>query len=470
MPGCSGTKGKLAGTARQLLRLEDEIVLNAIVGLNLQKISLDLQELQGNTDIAYQLPRGLNRREWVRRGFQVWKEWRESSKQRLENGAQFVLFADISAFYENIDLDRLASDLRRLNFEAEPAALLSECLNRWAHPRGKGIPQGYTAADILAKVYLSSVDKNLRNAGFDHLRYVDDVRIFCNTFQQAQRALLTLTDLLRLRGLNIQSAKTYIREADEALTEIDGVGPVISQIHDELLEEIREEAAGAYGTISDLERLAQQNPDDPPMEVLERAFEQYFLQPGVEFDKSLFHFLLTRLGTVKSRIAIEYCLQSLETHPEETEIVARYLGKIGIQNPEHEQFVRFLASEGALYDYQNYQILKFYFDFSLSYPGVLALCRAYVRDVARPHWLRAYAAALLGRTGEAADMEFFEAQYGNCRDDVERASYICSCVAMEPRRRNEFLGRVRRDGDLEDRATRWVRAQGQLERPATVQA
>jgi hypothetical protein len=453
------------------LRLDDEIVMNALIGRYLPNIYAELRESQGGPDIAYQLVAGANRRDWVRRGFTVWREFRQKSEQRLRNGARYVLFADISAFYENIDLGRLASDLRRLNFDEESAALVSECLNRWAQPRGKGIPQGYSAADILAKVYLASVDSNLRNEGFDHLRYVDDVRIFCATFQEAQRALLNLTDLLRLRGLNVQSAKTYIMDAHQALTEIDGVGPVISQIHSDLLDEIREEIAGAYGTVADLERLVEQNPDNPPVEVLERAFVQHFLERGSEFDKSLFHFLLTRLGTVQSRIAVDYCLGALSQYPEETGYLTKYFEKIGLFDNEHDRIVEFLSSESALYDYQNYLILKSYFDRGLPYPGIVTKCRAYIRDLTKPHWLRAYAAALVSTAREAADMEFFEAQYLACRDDVERATCICCTAGMELRRRNEFWGRVRRDGNLEERACRWVRAQvapGDVQMPAPV--
>ena len=76
----------------------------------------------------------------------------------------------------------------------EAAKLLSACLNRWAEPRGKGIPQGRrSASDILAKLYLDSIDHNLRNEGFSHLRYVDDIRIFCGDIREAKRAVLKLS-------------------------------------------------------------------------------------------------------------------------------------------------------------------------------------------------------------------------------------------------------------------------------------
>lgn len=53
------------------LRLEDEVVFNALIGLVLPNISQSLNDLQGDPDVAYQLPVGTQRREWVRRGFPV---------------------------------------------------------------------------------------------------------------------------------------------------------------------------------------------------------------------------------------------------------------------------------------------------------------------------------------------------------------------------------------------------------------
>ena len=235
------------------------------------------------------------------------------------------------------------------------------------------------------------------------------------------------------------------------------MGPLISEIQDELLAELREAAAGSYGTVAHLEKLAEENPDDPPLEVLERAFNHYFLE-GQQFDKSLFHFLLTRLGAVQSRIGISYCLEGLAERPEETEHALRYFSKVGLAPQEHEAIVQFLSGQSSLYEYQNYLILKFYFDTQMTVPGITSQCRTYLRELGRPHWLRAYAAGIIIKYGDAADLEYFEAQYPNCRDAVERCNLHLQCLGgMEARRRNEFLGRVRRDGDVEERACRWVR-------------
>jgi hypothetical protein len=176
---------------------------------------------------------------------------------------------------------------------------------------------------------LDSIGHNLRNAGFTHLRYVDDIRIFCRDLQEAKQALLQLSDLLRLRGLNVQSAKTRIYRSDEALRLIDGVSPVIERINQELQEEIQEYAGGEYGTVEELEQLTAANPGHPPLEVLERAVRAHFIDvQDTDFDTTLFHYLLTRPGATGSRIAVDYCILILSKRPEETEHVLRYLGKM----------------------------------------------------------------------------------------------------------------------------------------------
>ena len=193
------------------------MVYNALLGSFHGEICKAIGWSQGDPDVAYQFQRSPSKPEWIDSGFLVWEQWRTKYLAKLKKGVQFVVFADISAFYENIDLNRLASDLRALNLGAELIDLPSKCLRRWSQPRDKGVPQGLSASDLLAKVYQDPIDRGLRNAGFKHLRYVDDIR---RSSLEAKRGLLTLNELLRVRGLNVQTAKTEILRTDEARKKI----------------------------------------------------------------------------------------------------------------------------------------------------------------------------------------------------------------------------------------------------------
>lgn len=279
---CRVPKGNWMVRPGSVLDVEDELVYNAILGNFHREIWKAIGWSQGDPDVAYHFQKSPTKPEWIESGFLVWEQWRTKSLAKLKKGIQFVVFADISAFYENIDLSRLSSDLRALGLDNDLIELLSRCLKRWSHPRDKGIPQGLSASDLLAKIYLNPIDRRLRNAGFKHLRYVDDIRIFCRNSLEAKRALLTLSELLRIRGLNVQTAKTEILRTDEARRKIDGVASVIEAIQTELSEELRSALSieHSYASLAEIESAV--------------AIDPIIMHPRWRFWSKLFAIILSR--------------------------------------------------------------------------------------------------------------------------------------------------------------------------------
>ena len=130
-----------------------------------------------------------------------------------------------------------------------------------AHIRGKSIPQGHSASDILAKVYLNAVDAELRDLGYRHVRYVDDFRMFCRSRSEAAKALLDLSRSLRKRGLVLNSAKSQFHPAGEARQNIDGAIPVIEGVRENIVQMITD-ALGKLCTGGCAERLAESGHDN----------------------------------------------------------------------------------------------------------------------------------------------------------------------------------------------------------------
>lgn len=437
-----------------VLDLADETVFNALVGEFHPRIYEQIRTAQGDPDIAYQLKAPSGQAEWIKAGVKIWKEWRERSLAKLKDGVQFVAVADVVAFYENIDLDKLASDLRGCGVDQQHLRLLMNLLRKWAAPRGKGIPQGISAADILAKLYMSEVDQGLRNNGFTHLRYVDDIRIFCKTRLEARKALLKLNELVRNRGLNLQSAKTKIVRIDEAGQMIDGVTPIIEIVHAEWIERIQalnesflqdlsaSELAGALDESDDLDT------DNPPVEVLEEAFRNYFEIPWETFKSSLFHYLLRRLGRASSRVAVQYCIEQLSQRPEESGYCLRYLATVNALEATADQILRFAGSQDAIYDYQLYQIARTYFEAEVFPEELLRLARLWAGDRNRKRWLRTYSIAILGAAGDTSDLTALEASYGSAATELEKAGIARALARMELSRRNRFYSSIQNDGNL----------------------
>jgi hypothetical protein len=433
---------------------QDELIFNALIG-TLYKNAYDLLgDAQGDPDIAYQIQKDSVRKEWILSHYSAWTQWRTKSALKLKK-AQFVVLADIAGFYENIDLQRLSSDLKPLFPEPTLLQLLMAQLNKWAQPRAKGIPQGFSAADILAKVYLNPIDRRLRNEGFTHLRYVDDIRIFCKSKLDAKRALLLLNELMGHRGLNLQTAKTKIIRADEAVHEIDGVTPLIQTINSELATELH--TGDSYVTVDEIEKFFNEDPSTAKPEVLERAFSESFGTGGERFNKTLLHYLLNRLGKTNSSVAVSYAVDLLQERPEETEHTLRYLGQIGVDEQSKDAILEYMASPEAIYDYQLFQVVAWFMESGDVPLRLVALCRTWNADKNRKLWLRAASRAVLGKYGDQSDLEVIESSYDNRLGETECADIVDSLARMEAGRRNSFFGRIGSDGDLVNRAIKHVR-------------
>jgi hypothetical protein len=444
------------------LDIEDEVIYTYLVGMLFEKIYAVLSEFQGDPDVAYQLNGQIGAVDWIQSDFLIWKQWRERSVTKLADNISYVVATDITGYYDNIDINRLLSDVRSAYGDSPTVQLLSQCLNHWAHPRGKGIPQGYSASDVLAKLYLNSVDQTLRNDGYTHLRYVDDIRIFMRSKREAKQAISRLSHLMHQRGLSLQSAKTELLTKSEAKTKFDGVTPIITDVQNQLFNEVRNILGLGEASISasQLTELLDHTTFSPP-EVLERTFEERFSLSGADqFDKTLFHYLLTRLAKVGSRIAVDYCVETLRSRPEESDAVLRYLGVVGFESHQLDKMIAYFQSEEALYDFQLYQFIRWAYDKGLGDQRIIRMCRNFAFDQNRGYWLRGYSVAYLGRYGDGGDLELIENNYARLAADIEKADYVAAVYRQEKARRNAFYGRVQGDNDLVRRATELIKKGG----------
>jgi len=406
---------------------------------------------------------GPDKPEWFRNNFVSWDNFRAKSSDYLQNGTKFVVVSDITGFYENIDIDKLLSDLRGIVGGTRPEIdLLRNCLRKWSVRGEKGIPQGYSASDLLAKVYANPIDMALRNDNYRHLRYVDDIRIFCQSKIEAKRAILSLSSHVHKRGLNLQSAKTKILPASEALARFEGVKPILQGIQDELLEDIQkeiEEKSPYPDPDPEQVDLLLRTRKELPSDALEQTFKEYFAASNpTPFDKTLFHYLLNRLGEAKSRVAVSYCLDALQERAEETGPILKYFSSIGPTSEDIRSIVGYMTSPTAVYDYQCYQVLKWLFVEATQAEQVLKYCRIIGHDFARDLWLRSWAIAYLGKHGDISDLEAIESMYSKCSSDFERADCAAALSRMETGRRNSFYSSIKGDGVLVDRAVTIAKA------------
>jgi hypothetical protein len=400
--------------------------------------------------------------DWIRDRFAGWKEFDQRSVALIDAGAPFVVLTDIAAFYENIDIGFLISDLRAVGAPPEAVDQLSSCLNKWAQMPNRGIPQGQTPSDILAKLYFNNIDRNLRNMGYLHLRYVDDIRVFCSSLAHAKQLLIDLSQLLRRRGLSLQSAKTGILPANEAREKIESVTAALREVRNQFIAEVVETSGigDPYTSLSEADDILEKSPDETPIEIIQKAYQDYFVAGGSSFNKSLFRFLLNRLAKQGDTFAGDHSFALLEPHPEETHAILNYLRSVFPMEDLETWMIQSLRSGQLVYHYQFYEIFSWFYQYCANpSDDLLDLCRDICFDVKFPRYVRMPCRALLGKYGTNADIERIAAAYDHTTDPSERVEIICSIRRLERGRRNAFLARVENDSEMNRRAVKWVRSE-----------
>jgi RNA-directed DNA polymerase len=139
----------------------------------------------------------------------------------LSAGYAHVVDADIRAYFDTIAHEPLMADIGSYIADGRVLELIRsflkqdvlEDLTLWTPE--KGSPQGAVISPLLANLYLHPVDVAVAAAGFEMIRYADDLVILCRTGDQAEQALELLGRLTAERGLNLHPDKT--RRVDVSL-------------------------------------------------------------------------------------------------------------------------------------------------------------------------------------------------------------------------------------------------------------
>lgn len=135
-------------------------------------------------------------------------------------GYGWVLDADITQYFDNIDHQRLLREIRK---EIDNPGLL--CLIKSWIAVGlltqegvirteKGIPQGAVISPLLANIYLDEFDKFFANSDLQLVRYADDFVVLARTKERIVRACSDVERLLNSIGLALHPDKTQVTNFD----------------------------------------------------------------------------------------------------------------------------------------------------------------------------------------------------------------------------------------------------------------
>jgi len=166
--------------------------------------------------------------------YELWPEFEQASRRAFsEDGYTHLTKTDISAYFENIDLRLLETQIRsQIRREEDMVVqLLFRILNGWTRmtstgtPVGRGIPQGNEVSSFLGNLYLIPLDRKLNEFKKKHdakwFRYVDDVMVFTHNEADARQVVFVINDALRALHLNLQGSKTEIIDGEDLSNELD---------------------------------------------------------------------------------------------------------------------------------------------------------------------------------------------------------------------------------------------------------
>lgn len=144
--------------------------------------------------------------------------------QAVRHGYPWVVDADLEAFFDTVDHERLLAALNQEIADGSVLRLIRQILTAGvllpemaaAEPTEEGTPQGGPLSPLLANVYLHRFEEAMVQGGYGLVRYADDLVIFAKSESEAAAALsLARQGLEGELGLRLHPEKTGVVSVTE---------------------------------------------------------------------------------------------------------------------------------------------------------------------------------------------------------------------------------------------------------------
>ena len=153
-------------------------------------------------------------------GFRPMKGARGALKrvdQLLKSGRHWVVDADLKSYFDTIPHERMMELVKRQIADGRVLSLIESYLDagvceelRGWQASEAGTPQGAVISPLLANLYLTPLDRQIEQKGWEMVRYADDFVILCESEVEAQEALKAVEGWTQTAGLILHPEKTRI--------------------------------------------------------------------------------------------------------------------------------------------------------------------------------------------------------------------------------------------------------------------
>jgi RNA-directed DNA polymerase len=137
--------------------------------------------------------------------------------RRHSTGRYWVVKEDINSYFDNLDHGLLLTRLEEAlpsdtpivslyrSYVQVPRQTAGEIL-----PRQRGVPLGTVLANCLSNLYLTPLDRLMREQGHLYLRYCDDLIVFAESRSEAHEAREAIADMVGRLALTLNSRKSSL--------------------------------------------------------------------------------------------------------------------------------------------------------------------------------------------------------------------------------------------------------------------
>ncbi|WP_138516521.1 RNA-directed DNA polymerase [Limnobacter alexandrii] len=225
-----------------------------------------------------------------------------------------ILYCDVADFYNQVYHHTVENQLIAAELPNQAIKWIVGLLESTTAGVSRGVPVGPHPIHLIAEATLIPVDNSLASAGIRHIRYADDMVVFCKNEREARAALSTIATVLdKQQRLTLQRHKTKFYEPSEfrrICAEMIEDRPINADERS-LLKIIRKYSGGdPYKTIS----FAQVSPDDWASiseESIRTVIEDYISAEPVDYIR--LRWFYRRLAQIGHPGAIKVSLENLDS-------------------------------------------------------------------------------------------------------------------------------------------------------------
>jgi hypothetical protein len=177
---------------------------------------------------------------------------------------QYVMRLDVANYFGSINQHLLINVLSDAGFEKWVSERLEVSLTAFTGNRSsRGILQGIFPSDLFGNFYMAPVDRHLSDAGVRSARYVDDLYVFVESVEAADRLLRELIPFMRSYDLSLNENKSSILPKNLLATMEPDLEALFQAAVEEISDQFDEDDFGAdYGFQSEWEGEDESEDED----------------------------------------------------------------------------------------------------------------------------------------------------------------------------------------------------------------